>query len=375
MKPWTRHALAAFCGLLLAAGNGRAADGPLVLQIAPGASEEGSLAWELYTGAEIYFEDVNERGGIEGKPITLLPVEQAEDLPAQLRQLVRERNPVALFGTVGAAPVEKLLAARALDESQLPLVGPYTGVVAADARQAGNVFLTRASYGSEIEKVVAQFSAMGIRKLAMVYGADATGRELLALAKTQAGRRGQEIVFAQPDPLQPAKCAALADAVLASEHHAVILALPAEGAAAFAKRYRERGGAGQLVLLSVVGATRFAELAGAQVAHGAAVVQVVPRPRNTSLAVVREFNSNYRKYGPYTEEPTEAMMLGYLSAKVLVEGLRKGGSSGRAALLRTLPRLSGYDAGGVSFDFSSASRVGSRYLELSVIDRQGHIVH
>ena len=351
------------------------ADEQVILQVAPDVTKEGSLGWQGYIGAKVYFDDINVRGGVGGKQIKLVAVDQAGDISAQVKELVKEHNPAALFGTVGSAPVTKLISDKVLDNAQLPLVGPLTGstAVANDSKNAGFVFMTRPSYATEIDKVMRQFATIGIKKMAVIYSENQTGRELLDLIKASGAKQGQSVEIALAEPKDPAKAAAMADEVMAKEHQAVLMAVTAETAANFVKRYRQQGGAAQLVALSVVEGAQLAELAGAKFAHGTAVVQVAPSPRNDSYAVVREFTTNYRKYGPYTEEPTEAMMEGYLAAKVIVEGFKRGGG-GRAALARGVSQISGYDAGGVNFAFAPGSRSGAKYIELSVIDREGRIV-
>lgn len=348
------------------------ADELVVLQVAPGATKEGSVGWQLQMGAKSWFDEVNVRGGVGGKQIKLLAVDEGADISAQTKALIKEHQPAALFGFVGTAPVVKLVTDKVLDNAQIPLVGPHTGaaVVATD-KNASMVFLTRATYADEIDKVMKQLATIGIRKFVVFHSDDQPGVEFRDLAKAVAAKQGQtvEAVIAQPKELS--KIPALADAVLAKEHQAVLLAVEAPAAAAFIKRYREQDGSGQLIALSTVEGVRLAELAGVKAARGVALAQVAPNPRNESYAVVREFTTNYRKYGPYTEEPTQAMMEGYLAAKVITEGLKRGG--GKAGLARGVASISGYDVGGVTYSFGSGSRSGSKYIEMSVIDKEGRV--
>jgi len=344
----------------------------VVLQVAPGATKEGSVGWQIQMGAKSWFDEVNVRGGVGGKQIKLMAVDEGADISAQAKALIKEHQPAALFGTVGAAAVQKLVADKVLDSTQVPLVGARTGAgFIANDKAASMVFLTRPSYADEIDKVMKQLATIGIRKFVVFYSEDQAGLEYRDLAKSVAAKQGQTVEAAVAQPKELGKIAALADAVLEKEHQAVLLAVEAPAAAAFVKRYREQGGAGQLVGLSTVEGVRLSELAGAKAARGVALVQVAPNPRNEAYAVVREFTTNYRKYGPYTEEPTQAMMEGYLAAKVVTEGLKRGG--GKGGLARGIASMSGYDVGGLSYTFGSASRSGAKYIEMSVIDRDGRV--
>ena len=65
------------------------ADEQVILQVAPDVTKEGSLGWQGYIGAKVYFDDINVRGGVGGKQIKLLAVDQAGDISAQVKELVK----------------------------------------------------------------------------------------------------------------------------------------------------------------------------------------------------------------------------------------------------------------------------------------------
>lgn len=360
--------------LLTGAAGARAAEDYVVLQVAPAVSQAGSIGWQTQIGAKIYFDEVNNRGGVSGHPIKFVAVDQGPDISAQVRDLAKTKQPVALFGAVGPSAVNKLIGDRVLDTLQLPLVGARTGSMALVSEKSSNwLFLTRPGYATEAEKVLKQYSTIGVRKVVVLYSEDASGREILEQVKAAAVKGGQMVEAAIPQPRDAARMTMVVNNLVNGDHQALLLATDTASAGAFLKRYREQGGSAQVVAMSSVEAVQMAQLAGTQLARGTAVVLVAPSPRNDAVAVVREFKTCYRKYGPYTEEPTQAMMEGYLAAKVLVEGLKRG-NGGHAALQRGLAGVSGFDAGGVSFSFGKGSRSGASYLEMSVLDREGRIV-
>lgn len=360
--------------LMVGAAGVWAADDYVVLQVAPAVSQAGSVAWQTQIGAKVYFDEVNNRGGVSGHPIKFVFVDQGPDISAQVRELAKTKQPVAMIGSIGAAPVAKLIADRVLDTLQLPLVGPRTGATSLISDKSSNwLFFTRPSYAVEVGKVLKQFGTIGVKKVAILYSEDASGREILAQLKAAAAQGGLSIDAAIPQPRDAAKINAVAATLAREDHQALLLAGDTAAAGAFLKHYREQNGAAQIVAMSSIEAVQMAQVAGPLLARGTAVVQVAPSPRNDAVAVVREFKNNYRKYGPYTEEPTQAMMEGYLAAKVLVEGLKRG-NGGHSALAKGLAGMSNYDAGGVAFSFTQGSRSGAHFLELSVLDREGRVV-
>jgi ABC-type branched-subunit amino acid transport system substrate-binding protein len=65
----------------------------------------------------------------------------------------------------------------------------------------------------------------------------------------------------------------------------------------------------------------------------------------------------------------------FLGAKVLVEALRRAGPAPtRAKVVKALESLQGFDLGGVSVGYSPTSRVGSRYVEVTVIGANGRLM-
>jgi len=75
------------------------------------------------------------------------------------------------------------------------------------------------------------------------------------------------------------------------------------------------------------------------------------------------------------ETVSPAMMEGYAAAKVLVEGLRRAGPNPtRAKVVEALEGLARYDLGGITVGYSPQNRVGSRYVEVTVIGSSGKLL-
>ena len=71
-------------------------------------------------------------------------------------------------------------------------------------------------------------------------------------------------------------------------------------------------------------------------------------------------------------EPSYAAMEAYLSAKVLVEGLRRAGPNlTRDGVVQALETMRRVDLGGFEVDYSPTGRTGSTYVELSILTADG----
>jgi len=66
----------------------------------------------------------------------------------------------------------------------------------------------------------------------------------------------------------------------------------------------------------------------------------------------------------------------YIAAKVLVEGIRRAGAvPTRESLLKALDSIRNFDVGGYIVDFSPSNHNGSKFVELTTINREGKIAH
>jgi ABC-type branched-subunit amino acid transport system substrate-binding protein len=66
---------------------------------------------------------------------------------------------------------------------------------------------------------------------------------------------------------------------------------------------------------------------------------------------------------------------GYLTAKALVMGLRAAGRDPtRASLVRALEAAS-FDLGGVKVSYGPGEHQGSRFVDLSMVGRDGSFIH
>ncbi len=101
-----------------------------VVQIAPLSGVLAITGQQMVLGGKIYFDWINEHGGINGARIqhTVMDDGYKVDETARLTQeALANPEVVALFGFAGTANVSRLLTDGILDAGGAPLVAPYTG--------------------------------------------------------------------------------------------------------------------------------------------------------------------------------------------------------------------------------------------------------
>lgn len=369
--------LAGKVSLLVAAGLPVQAAELVLGQVAPLSGVLASTGAQMVLGGKIYFDAINERGGIHGATIRHVVVDDGYKVPETVRltqELLAKPEVVALFGFAGTSNVTQLLTEGVLEQGGAALVAPYTGGESLRSPFNPWIFHVRAGYADEAEHMVQQLTTLGMNRIAVVYQDDGFGKAGLAGVEAALARRNSKVVSAagyarNTDEVDPA-----VKAMLAADVHAVIMIAINKPAAAFIKRYREQGGGAQLYSISVVDPGELVRLAGLKNAHGLGISQVVPFPYQPLLPVVREYQALLKQYAPDAEINYTSFEQ-FLGAKVLVEALRRAGPAPtRARVLKALESLQRLDLGGVTIGYSPTNRVGSRNVEVTVIGRTGRLM-
>ena len=77
-----------------------------------------------------------------------------------------------------------------------------------------------------------------------------------------------------------------------------------------------------------------------------------------------------------SKDTTYNSLEGYITAKVFIEALRRAGKDlTREKLMSALETMNNYDLGGFVVDYSGGKRVGSTFVDLSIISKSGQFLH
>jgi branched-chain amino acid transport system substrate-binding protein len=366
------------CALALALLQTTAMAADIVIsQLAPLTGVLASTGKQMVLGGQIYFSHINDTGGVHGQKIRVLVGDDGYKVDETVR-LTREAlaNPevVALYGFAGTSNVGKLLTDGVLDLGGAALVAPYTGGEPLRSPFNPWIFHVRAGYADETEHMVQQVTTLGMTRIAVMYQDDGFGKAGLEGVQKALAKRKLTLSVAAPYERNTDKVDEAVRQVKASDAQAVIMISVNKSTSAFIKRYRETGGGAQLYNISVVDPAEIVRLAGLKNAHGLGVSQVVPYPFMPNLPVVREYQTLLKKYAP-TELVNYTSFEQFLGAKVLVEGLRRAGPKPtRAKVVKALESMGNFDLGGTSVGYSADNRVGSRYVEVTVIGSSGKLL-
>ena len=352
-----------------AAALAQGATGAIVIgQSAPLSGSNKDLGTDIRNGALAHFKRVNDAGGVNGRRIELVSLDDANDTKrseANTKQLLEQNNPIALYG-YGSATLSRP-ALPLVEAAKIPFVAPFTG---ADPMRKFNryVYNHRASYADELEKIVEHYTTFGVKRFAVLYYDDAVGKENFgAVERALKSRNLAPAAVASVTRTQTDFTKELAE-VGKSSPDVVILTTLYKTSADFIKGLKKAGVGTQFVSTSFAGSTALANSLGAD-GLGVAMSQIVPSYLRRSIPVVKEYQAAMEA-SVGKKEFSYTSLESYIAAKVLVEGLRRAGPQPtREKLLAALDAVSNYDVGGYLVSFSPTNHNGSSFVSLSILGR------
>ena len=357
--------LAATFALAVAAAHAQG-DAILIGQSAPLSGANRELGEEIREGALAYFRKVNDAGGIGGRRIELVSLDDANDTTRaaeNARKLIEERGVIALFGYASATLSRPALPIA--EKNRTPFLFPFTG---ADPMRVLNrvLFNHRASYADELEKIVDHYSVIGIRSFGILFHDDVVGRENLTAVERALQKRGVKPAATVGITRSAPDIRAAVAAIARARPDVMITTTLFKPSADFIKAAKTAHPGMQFVSTSFAGPNVLMRALGKD-GVGVAVTQVVPPVTNRSIPVVAEYMAAFQKHSG-TREFGATSLESFIAAKVLCEALRRaGGKLSNDTLLAALDGMRSFDAGGYTVRFSPDNHNGSSFTELTVI--------
>lgn len=371
-----RQAIAAIAAApWLQPAAGRAQDGALRIgQSAALSGPLGDLGQAMHQGAKACFAAVNAKGGVHGRAIELQARDDGYDVAralANAQAFLADKDCFALFNCMGTPMVGAML--PQVLQSGMPFFAPFTGALLARPAGARNVFNIRASYPEEAEQLVQHLATIGIKRIGIAYQNNAFGKEVFEGARTAMDKHKLSGPAVATVENSGADAAQAAGALVAAAPEAVLVGLAGKPTLDFVKAIRAQRRGLPLYALSVMGAAVTLRALGDD-AIGMAVSQVVPSPANGVVPLVRDFQQAWRAAGAEIE-PSHLALEGYVNARVFCDVLKKAGRNpSRQAFIDAGWSLKRHDLGGFEVSFSEPGRSASRFVELTMVGRDGRFI-
>ena len=342
-------------------------------QFAATTGPAAQLGLRMQTGMQAYFKAVNSQGGVNGRSIKLLTRDdgyEPEKAAAAVKALIQEDKVFALAGSVGTPT--GLAALPLITEEKVPLIGMFTGAQALREPFNRQVFHVRASYFDETERIVQHLSTLGFKKIAVFYQNDAYGKAGLEGVTRALTKRQLKAVATATVERNSVDVAKSLEVILKAEPEAVVQISAYKSVAEFIKQAKGKAFAGQFFNVSFVGSKALADELG-DAGRGVVISQVVPFPYGGNSAVVRDYQQRMGEWGQ--KELDFSSFEGYLTARVLVEGLRRAGRNlSRDGLITALETMKDVNLGGYTVNYSATDHQGSSFTDLTIIGTGGKFI-
>jgi branched-chain amino acid transport system substrate-binding protein len=351
-------------------GTVQAQNAWIVGQSAPLTGSNAVFGQDIRDGALAYFKSVNAQGGVAGAPIELISLDdqnQRKIAGENATKLLQNRQLVALFGYASATL--SLDAMPQAEKAGVLFFAPFSG--ANPVRKPSPVVHTlRASYGDELEKMLAFWTGLGMKQVVVVHYDDEVGIQNLGVVKDYLARQGkQPLAFAlernaKIDDTRFAQLVALQPEVIIN----TVLSGPA---AEISKRLVAQGLFVPMSSLSFVGAQQYIDAAG-DAGAGVSISQVVPNTA-ASLPIVRECGKALQDAG-IKKAMNTTHLEACIGAKVLTEAMRRSKKPGdHRPVMAPMRNRGTYDTGGFTVNYGPEQNHGSKFVELGMVTRGGKL--
>lgn len=326
------------------------------------AYQEGLLAW---------FSEVNRRGGIHGRRLRLISLDDRYEPKLTLRntrQLIEQQQAIALIGFFGTANSKAIM--PLVEKVGIAYVAPRTGARSLIKPYRPMVFNMRASYQAEIDQVIDHLVRDGRHQVAVVHIKDAYGEDGLRSSKKALARHDLKPATVAGVMRDSTNTNAAARQVVAANANAVLVIATFTTSASLSRDLFRLGSRAQLMNLSPVGIEGLQDALPAGQANGIGISQVVPFPWNRRVPVVAQYQQLMQRqqveahYG-YTS------LEGFLAARWLTAALDKAGPNpNRVKVVMAFRSLANLDLGGFKLKLVPGSNQASDLVELTFLGSQ-----
>ncbi len=374
--------------------NGVAVDRYVLGMSAAFTGPSRGLGIELYRGSAAYFQDFNQQGGVNGKPVIMDTMDDGYDPDPAIQNtiaLMKRSDVLCLFNYVGTPTVTRILTLlKGYYGYRKPLFFPFSG--AEPQRQEPYkqyVFNLRASYRQELAGLVDKFMRLGLQRVAIFYQADAYGRsgwdgarralfkygrDLVGEATYRRGARFDQYMSEQVRIIQRSK----PDVVLSVGSYAA--------SAAFIRDARDMGLDVPIANVSFVGSENMLMLLqeagkenGVDYTTKLVNTQVVPSYEDLALPAVREYREVMEAVQPMPPSEADPSYVplkysftsfeGFLNAKLMGIILNKLDSDATLTLDEVVESLKDVDLGiGTPIRFGRGNHQGLNRVYFTTVE-------
>ena len=335
-----------------------------------GPAEE--LGKGMKAGLMAYFNQINEKGGIYGRKIKLISLDDGYEPDRAIqntRQLIDEYKVFLLIGEVGT-PTSQAVVPIA-EERSIPFVGPFTGAEFLRNPFKKYVINVRASYFQEMEKL-AQYlvDQKGLKKIACFYQNDGYGLAGFKGIELALQKRGLELVSTGTYERNTIAVKTGLLKIRNNQPQAVVMVGAYKPCAKFIKLTKKINMHDVIFCnISFVGSDALLKELGSD-GEGCIISQVVPHPQKTTSQLVQDYIEDMKKQQS-EDEINFVSLEGYIVAKLFCLTAEKNGKEiTRESFLSTITNTGEFNLEGQKLKYGPSDNQGMDKVYLTIIKNE-----
>lgn len=328
-----------------------------------------NLGQEMRAGLLAAFAFINDRGGVKGKEVHLVSLDdgyEPDKAVSNTLTLINKNDAFLLIGEVGT-PTSKAVI-PIVEKYKIPFFAPFTGAELLRTPFRRYVINVRASYYQEMEKLASYLiDQRKFSRISCFYQNDSYGYAGLQGIEQALQKRGMRLVSQGTYERNTlAVMGGLRD-IYRADPEAVVLVGAYTACAEFIKLSKSKmkrdityGN------ISFVGTESLKESLGA---YGSEVVvsQVVPDPQDTKIPLINEYTQSMRQY-QHDASISFTSLEGYIAGKLFAQIAQAvPGELTREAFISTMQSTGTFDLGGVTLLFGPDDHQGLDAIYLTTI--------
>ena len=295
----------------------------LLAQSLPLKGPSGHIGERFALGIDTVLRELNDRGGIAGRPVKVWRIDdgyEPENTLRNTRLFAAEPDVLALFGFFGT-PTSKA-ALPIAKTAGLTLVAPLTGASALREQGQTGVLHFRASYAEEARRIVNHLVNDGFVRIAVAYQNDAYGKDVLASTVEALKKHNLSAVSTAALPRNSIETKQAADTIIKSKPDALIVISLSKTMASLVNNLHRNSSRPQLMTISPTGTKALFRDLPQAAAFGVGVTQVVPFPWDARHPDVASYQRLLRHQQQDGEVDFDFYSLeGFMAAQWLVEAM------------------------------------------------------
>jgi branched-chain amino acid transport system substrate-binding protein len=274
-------------------------------------------------GVELAVDEINSAGGINGRKVSLVVQDEAND-PARMAQIaqrfVAQDRVDAIIG--GTNDGTALVLAQVAEQAKVPLVVPFANGdnITTDKKWAFQVDVSSSSF---VEKAVDYIHGQGFDKVGIAYDDNAFGQLDAKLATEDLQELGIKPVASVSMPNGAQDYTAQIQQLRKAGAEVLFTPMGGTNVAQLRKNMQQVNYSAGIVGPNSLAFESMIDIGGSAVEHSVCFYDVI----DTSKPEVAEFAEDFKK--KYDREPTSGFeLLGYDAMKIVEVGLTAGTSNG-----------------------------------------------